>query len=48
MMKKNIYDSIASTSNAIGVCALVADKKRILNTYCYGKRSLRGKPFDNT
>ena len=37
MMKKNIYDSIASTSNAIGVCALVADKKRILNTYCYGK-----------
>ena len=40
MMKKNIYDSIASTSNAIGVCALVADKKRILNTYCYGKRSL--------
>ena len=39
MMKKNIYDSIASTSNAIGVCALVADKKRILNTYCYGKRS---------
>lgn len=26
MMKKNIYDSIASTSNAIGVCALVAVK----------------------
>lgn len=39
-MNKNRLDEIAKQNSAIGICALVADKKEIKDIYCYGKRSV--------
>ncbi len=39
-MKKEIYNSIANNDQAIGISALICDKKQIIDTYYFGKRSL--------
>lgn len=43
-MNKKKLDKIANNNNAIGICALIADKKEIKDIYCYGKSSVE----DNT
>ncbi len=43
-MKKNIYDKFAKETSAVGITGLIASKDQIIDTYCYGKRSIE----DNT
>lgn len=38
-MNKERLDQFSIENNAIGICALIANKESIIDTYCYGNRS---------